>query len=123
MPFQYILANLLAENDGAVGVLFLDATGEAVDLSVSEYSPDDMRLVGAYLGIHLRQIESLAERAAMGGTQLMHIAHNRLHIYVKPMDDGYFLALVQRRPGSVGCARYTLNRAASQLQREVLASG
>lgn len=123
MPFQYILANLLAENDGAVGVLFLDETGETVDLSVSEYNPDEMRVVGAYLGIHLRQLESLAERTAIGGTELMHIAHHRLHIYVKPMKDGYFLALVQRRPGSVGCARHTLNRAATQLQREVFASG
>lgn len=54
MPFQYILANLLAHNDGAVGVLFLDDTGETVDFACSDYSPYQMRVVGAYVGIYLR---------------------------------------------------------------------
>ena len=27
MPFQYVLANLLAQNEGAVGVLFLEKRG------------------------------------------------------------------------------------------------
>ena len=34
MPFQYVLANLLAKNEGAVGVLFLDDSGETIDLSL-----------------------------------------------------------------------------------------
>ena len=40
MPFQYTLANLLAENEGALGVLFLDETGETVDLACAEYTRD-----------------------------------------------------------------------------------
>jgi hypothetical protein len=47
MVFQFILANLLANNDRAVGVLFLDGTGETVDLACSEFTPYDMRIVGA----------------------------------------------------------------------------
>ncbi len=50
MVFQYVLANLLAHNDHALGALFLDGTGETVDLACgTDFSPYEMRVIGAYL--------------------------------------------------------------------------
>jgi predicted regulator of Ras-like GTPase activity (Roadblock/LC7/MglB family) len=119
MPFQYILANLLARNDGAVGVIFLDETGEAVDVSCSEFSPYEIKVIGAYLGIYLRQVGKLVQGLECGKPSLIHIEKSRLHIYAQALPDDYYLVLVQRRPGLVGQAKVTLARAADHLRREV----
>lgn len=119
MPFQYILANLLAANEGAAGVLFLDDAGETVDLACADFAtPYDLRVMGAYLGIYLRQIEGVAEAGQLGATRLIHIERGGLHIYAVPLPDGYHVALIQRRPGLVARARRTLHRAAHELRHE-----
>jgi hypothetical protein len=117
--FQYVLANLLAQNDDAVGVLFLDDTGETVDLACSEFSPYQMRVVGAYVGIYLRQTERFIASADLGTTRFLHVEKDNLHIYTMPLPDGYYLVLVQRRPALTAQARRTMERACSELQSEL----
>jgi hypothetical protein len=114
MAFEYILANLLAET-GAAGVLFLDGTGETVDVVCSDFTPYEMRVLGAYLGIYLKQVGSAVDEWKMGATRLVHIEKDRLHIYALPLPEGYYLVLVQRRPALVGKARIQLDRAGTQL--------
>ena len=114
MPFQYILANLLAQSH-AVGVLFLDNTGETVDVSCSDFTPYEMRVLGAYLGIYLKQMGTSLESWQMGEPSLVHIEKERLHIYAQPLPEGYYLVLVQRRPALVGKARLLMKVAADQL--------
>ncbi len=118
VPFQYILANLLAET-GAAGVLFLDELGETVDVSCSDYSPYDMKILGAYLGIYLRQFDEFLTRTGLGRPDLIHVERERLHIYSRVLPDDYYLVLVQRRPALVGQARIALERAAVALEREL----
>jgi len=119
VPFQYILANLLAESEESVGVLFLDENGEAVEVSSTDLSPNEMKIVGAYLSIYLRQLDRLFESASFGETHLLHIESAGLHIYASPLPEGYFLVLVQRNPALVGKARRSLERAAEELGREL----
>jgi hypothetical protein len=114
MPFQYILANLLAQT-GAVGVLFLDNTGETVDVACSDFTPYEMRVLGAYLGIYLRQVATFAASQDLGEARLVHVEKERLHIYALPLPEGYYLVLVQRRPALVGKARLHLDAAGEQL--------
>lgn len=119
MPIQYILANLLAANEGATGVLFLDDTGETVDLSCSAATtPYDLKVMGAYLGIYLRQIEAVSERTRLGEMRLIHIERGELHVFAIPLPEGYHVALVQSRPALVARARQTLAVAAHELRRE-----
>jgi len=119
VAFEYVLANLLANTGNAVGVMFLDESGETVDMACSEFTPYQMRVVGAYLGIYLRNLERLLERGNLGGPKIIHIEKNALHIHALPLPDGYYLVLVQRRPGPVAQARATLAEAGQQLKREV----
>jgi hypothetical protein len=112
MPFQYILANLLAQNDGAVGVMFLDGTGETIDMQCADFPPYQMKVIGAYLGIYQRQIEKFLEAEP----QMLHIEKDSLHIYCMALPDEYYLVLVQRRPAIVGRARATMTEAADQLR-------
>jgi hypothetical protein len=114
VAFEYILANLLAETRAA-GVLFLDGSGETVDVVCSDFTPYEMRVLGAYLGIYLKQVGTALENWQMGEPKLVHIEKDRLHIYALPLPEGYYLVLVQRRPALVGKARIHLDRAAEQL--------
>lgn len=122
MPYQYILANLLARNPGAVGVLFVDDSGETVDLACADFSPFQMRVVGAYVGIYLRQMQEFLAEMGDGAPQWMHIQKDALHIYVAPLPDGYFLVLVQRSPALSAAARRSLEEACELLTRELFAS-
>lgn len=117
--FDFILSTLVANNKDALGALFLDGTGETVDLVCSEYSPYEMKVVGAYLGIYLRRFERLLSTGNLGELQVLHIEKQGLHIYVVPLPDGYCLALVQRHPSLVAQARASLGEAVEQLKREL----
>lgn len=119
MPFQYVLANLLADHPDSTGVLFLDDSGETVDFACADDSPYEMQLLGAYLGIYLRQFRGLVESAELGAIRWLHIERQRRHLQVAALPDGYYLVLVQRQPARVGQAREGLQRAAMQLTTEV----
>ncbi|MFP3940716.1 MAG: hypothetical protein ACLF0P_10445 [Thermoanaerobaculia bacterium] len=122
MPFQYILANLLANVEGAVGVLFLDDSGETVDLSCSEYTPYQMRVLGAYLGIYMRQLEKILEGNRLGAPRSIHIEKDALHVYAAPLPDGYYLVLVQRQPAVAAAAQRALETAADELEEHLFAA-
>ena len=119
MPYQYILANLLANNDGALAVLFVDEVGETIDLATSEFTPYDMKVLGAYMGIYQRQLAELLGGAEHGDLQLLHVEKDSVHLYATALPDGYSLVLVQRRPGLVAQARETLEAARRQMAREI----
>ncbi len=122
MPYQYILANLLSKVDGAVGVLFLDDSGETVDLSCSEYTPYQMRVLGAYLGIYMRQLHKVLASNHLGDPGLIHIEKDSLHIYAHPLPDEFYLVLVQRQPAIVALAERRLKAAAVQLEKHLFAA-
>ena len=119
MPFEYILGNLLARNEGAIGALFFDDSGETVDLACSESSPTQIRIVGAYIGIYLRQLERLTAGTDLGEPEVLHVAHQGLNIFATPVEEGYCLALIQRHPALVATARRSLLTAANEIRREL----
>lgn len=119
MPFQYTLANLLAQNDGAIAVLFLDETGETVDLACADFTPYDMKVIGAYIGICVRQLSTMLGASRLGAFQMLHIEKESVHLYAMALPDGYYLVLVQRRPALVAKARESLKRARAELARAI----
>ena len=119
MAFEYVLANLLANTERAVGVMFLDESGETVDMACSEFTPYQMRVVGAYLGIYLRQLGILAESKVIGPAELLHIEKEEIHLFAAPLADGYYLALIQRRPAVVARTLRSLRAARDELVREI----
>jgi hypothetical protein len=121
MPFQYILANLLAANENAIGVLFLDDSGETVDFAAAEFEPYDLKVVGAYLGIHLRQLDRMLEENDLGDSEVVHIEHRAMHVFASKLPDGYSLVLVQRAPAMVSKTRRSLAEAAHQMRAALFA--
>jgi hypothetical protein len=121
MPSQYVLANLLAESPDALGVIFLDDSGETIDLASVEYAPFDLQIIGAYLGIYLRQLGEITEAGELGAPKFMHFELEKANLYLTTLPDGYYLAMVQKTPALLSAARRTLTRAAEELRREVFA--
>ncbi len=119
MPFQYTLANLVAANEGTIAVIFLDETGETVDLACADYTPFEMKIIGAYLGIYLRQFAILNESGSLGQVEVMHIERDEVHLFAMPLADGYFLALIQRRPAVVGRTLRSLRAACDEIMDEI----
>ena len=119
MPFQYTLANLLAENDGALAVLFLDETGETVDLACTDRTPYQMKLAGAYVGIYLRQLAAILERTSFGSSEILQIEKDDVFLFATPLPDGYYLVLVQRVPALVARTRTSLLAARDEITREI----
>ena len=119
MPFDYILANLLAENESSAGVLFLDDSGEPVDLACVELDPSELRLLGAYVGIYLRRLQTFLEPAAFGEVKSFCIEKRGLHVFARALPEGYCLVLAQRGSCLTGRVAGSLERAAEQLSREL----
>ena len=80
--FHYVLANLIANNRDALGAIFLDGSGETVDLACADFSPYEMKVVGAYLGIYIRRFEKLLSGNGLGELRVLHIEKRGIHIYV-----------------------------------------
>ncbi|HVS65612.1 MAG TPA: hypothetical protein VMT85_19145 [Thermoanaerobaculia bacterium] len=119
MPFQSILAKVLAQNRDALGVLFLDESGETVDVACGSISADDMQLLGAYVGIYLRQVERFLSPDQHGAVRWLQIEDRDLNVYTIPLPDGYHLVLAQKSPSLTAVARRTMEEAREQLVREL----
>jgi len=117
--FQYVLANLLANNRECLGVLFLEPSGETVDMACAGLGPYEMRVLGAYLGIYLRQLDKVLAGNQLGAPLLVHVETSAAHVYAVPLPDGYYLAMAQRQPALVARTRASLEEAVRQLTREL----
>ncbi len=118
MPFAAILNELL-EQSGGQGALFLDDNGETVDVAGDELPETEMQLLGAYMGIYLRQFQRAVSRESLGTIDILHVEHEGLHLYGVPLVDGYAVVLAQRPPAHTGVTRRLMERAARRLVTEV----
>ena len=119
MPFRYVLADLLAKVPGAVGVLFLDDSGETIDVATTEYSPEDLKVFAAYFGITLRQTRSLLAPLAFSKADLIHLRQGDVNVHAVCLPDEYYLVLFQHFPSSTAVARRFLRAAVVDLEREL----
>ena len=118
MAFQKILGKLVTDS-GAEGALFLDESGEMVDLSSDGMNPHDVRLLGAYMGIYQRQLTRFLDEPTYGELQEFSVESRRRFLFCRPLVDGYSVVLVQRAPALKGRTRRALERAAEELIEEI----
>ncbi len=120
MPYQYILANLLADVDEALGVVFVDEEGETVDIAARQVAGIDLRLTAAYLGIYAQRVVSLTLEHKLGPPSLLFIERRGLTILASTLSGGYCVGVVQGSSRAVGRTIHCLRKAAADLDREVL---
>ncbi len=119
MPFQYVLADLLAKVPGAVAVVFIDDSGETIEVATTGYSPEELKMFVAYFGIGLRQARALLEPTQLGAPELIHLRHKKMNVHAICLPDGYFLVLLQSSPALTGLARRHMRSAVADLEREL----
>lgn len=118
MSFVGVLNRLVESSPGGLAALFLDESGEVVEMVSTDLPEEEIRVVGAYLGIHLRQIRRVLEDAHAGSPEALHLEKDALHVHALPLPEGYYLVLVQRRPAPVAIGRRRLVEAADALRQE-----
>lgn len=119
MPFHYVLADLLARVPGAEAVVFIDDSGETVDMATTGHSPEELKVMGAYFGIGLRQARNLLESTNLGEPTAVYLRHGSVSVHATCLPDGYFLVLLQSFPASTGIARRHMQSAVVDLGREL----
>ena len=67
-------------------------------------------------------MQAALDSASIGVPEAMQIEHESHTIHLRTLPDGYYLALVQKKGGLAGRARYKVERAASQLAAELFPS-
>ncbi|MFV2072534.1 MAG: hypothetical protein ACC742_07770 [Thermoanaerobaculales bacterium] len=120
MPFNYLLTNLLVDVPQAVGAIFADPEGEAVDWVTRHDSPFDLKVEGAYHSIFKRQLENLQTAAATGEIHSYVLEGTSLITLTESLPDGYYVVLVIDRRGSQAQAKHRLRYAAEMIARELV---
>ena len=122
MPFQRILRELLEVTPGAVGALFLDRGGEAVELwsdRVFDVGPESLRAIGAYQGVYLGQLKRLCQRIGVGPPQRFTIDFEQARVLSCDLKEGYYLVLVIDPNANEGIAWHHLSECRGKLIAEL----
>ncbi|MCD4750444.1 MAG: hypothetical protein K8R59_13825 [Thermoanaerobaculales bacterium] len=119
MPFNYLLTNLLVDVPAAVGAIFLDEEGEAIDWVTRHNDPFDLKVEGAYHSVFKRRFDLVSKATSSGSLRHYVLRGNSLVSLTHALPDGYYLVLVLDRPGSTGRALYHLRCAADVVAREL----
>ncbi len=122
MTFQDILRQLLQSTPGAIGAVFLDQEGEAVELraeNVFDIGPEGLRAIGAYEGIFLSDLTRACERISAGTPQRLTIDFEHAKVLSCALKDGYYLVLVISGDASEGIAWQRLRACRERLRAEI----
>ena len=120
MPFNYLLTNLLVDIPHALGAIFVDPEGEAVEWVTRHGDPFDLKVEGAYHGIFKRQLENLGSTSELGKIGAYIVEGSRLVTLTQTLPDGYYVVLIVDRSGSRAEALHRLRRAAEVIAKELI---
>ena len=119
MPFNYLLTNLLVDVPQAVGAIFVDPEGEAVEWVTRRGDPFDLKVEGAYHSIFMRQLENVASSVKVGAIDSFVLEGSRLVTLTQALPDGYYVVLIVDRSGSRAQALHRLRCAAQVFAQEI----
>lgn len=119
MPFNYLLTNLLADVPEALGAIFLDHEGEAIEWVTRHGEPYEIKVEGAFHSVFKRRLAAPLEGAGGGDIRAYELVGKRLTALTRVLTDGYYVVLVMERGGPMARARYRLERVARILEREI----
>ena len=119
MPFNYLLTNLLADVPEALGVIFLDHEGEAIEWVTRHGEPYEIKVEGAFHSVFKRRLAAPMEEAGGGELRAYELAGDRLTALTRVLSDGYYVVLVMENGRGTARARYRLERVSQILEREI----
>jgi predicted regulator of Ras-like GTPase activity (Roadblock/LC7/MglB family) len=116
--FAEILQQMVERVPGAVGAIFADWEGEAVD-QFAHIPPIEIQLVGAHWGVVWSQATERMTRHGLGAVDEMLIEGDRAIVLVRAVTRQYFVVLAVRRDTHLATARRELERGAQSILGEM----
>lgn len=90
-----------------------------MDIATTCHSAEELKVMGAYFEIGLRQARGLLEPAKLGGLESIYLRHATVNVHATCLSDGYYLILLQSFPSSIAIARRCMKSAVTDLEREL----
>ena len=120
--FEQILRDLLETTSGAVGAIFLDREGEAVQFwteRVFDIGADGLKAIGAYQGIYLAELKRLCDRIGAGRPERFTIHFAQIKVMSCDLKDGYYVVLIVDPDANEGTAWHRLRSCREKLLAEL----
>jgi predicted regulator of Ras-like GTPase activity (Roadblock/LC7/MglB family) len=115
--FTPILQRAVEGTPGAIGAIFADWDGEAVD-QVGKHR-DEILLLGAHYGVILNHVQSALLTFHFGEAEEIVVEHERFALLVHAVGHGYYVVLAVGEGGHLATALRETRRLAEALRREI----
>jgi len=119
MPFIKILEEMVNSVDGALGAIFLDEECEYVQY-YGHIDSFRQKLLGAYQGILLSQIQQSVKRVIIAKTDKIVTEYENAQFITQQLKSGYFLVLALNMQANIGKAMKELERVSEILNLEII---
>jgi len=113
---------MVASTEGALGAIFADFEGEAVEVLTErpfEADVHDLRVVGAYQGIAMQRLRIVCANAAIGEPVRFGIDYTTMHVLSCDLKDGYYVVLILDPTANEGVSWHRLMQCRDELMREI----
>lgn len=117
-PFRAILQRAVERVPGAMGAIFADWSGEAVDL-FAHRAKDDLLLLAAHYGVILNHVQSALHLTHFGEAEEIIVHHQKLDLVVRAVDRDYYVVLALGDGSHLATALREVVAAASALRAEM----
>jgi predicted regulator of Ras-like GTPase activity (Roadblock/LC7/MglB family) len=122
--FTPILTSVVDRVPGALGAIFADWDGEAVDQvfgadTVASVAKEALLVLGAHYGIILNQVQSALHLFHFGEAHEIVLHHDKVDLLMHAVGHGYYVVLVASSGAHLGLALRALRDAAAALRSEV----
>ena len=116
--FKGLLTELVSSIDGAVGAIFLDKEGEAVEHHTVGDS-EQLKLRAAYLAVMVASSRALAKNVQVGRAHRLLLHFEGARFLIEELEGGYFLMLELDESANFGAAIQRIKPFLEKLQREI----
>lgn len=116
--FSAILRRALEGVPDALGAVFADWEGEAVD-HVGHAGDEDLRLYGAHFGVVLNQVQRWLNLFHFGEAESIILNHARSDLVIQVVNREYYVVMALRPGSHLGSALKQAAALAAELRREI----
>jgi predicted regulator of Ras-like GTPase activity (Roadblock/LC7/MglB family) len=116
--FTGILRRAVEKVPGAIGAIFADWDGEAVD-SFTPGGREEVHLLGAHYGVILNQVQSALHLTHFGEAEEIIVLHQKVDLVLRAVDQHYYFVLALRAGSHLATALRETLVAASALRAEM----
>jgi hypothetical protein len=117
-PFKLILQRAVERVPGAIGAIFADWDGEAVD-HFGHGLKEDMLVLAAHYGVILNHVQALLHLTHFGEAEEIIFMHQKLDLIVRAVAKDYYVVLACAAGSHLATALREVGAAASALRAEM----